>query len=263
MAEATASSRHLRLSLPGPATHYSAPFNLQQVLASSNWDSDGASMRDPSLYTGSGPSDGFTEPDFNPVPDTADLGVPHQVVSMTLTFLITFSAIGLFAYLCLLIGSSRGNRYLLLPAMILDMLILVLSTFTYIALMIVTFSYDTGLGVAYMLGGFVGNASCNVVISEPGSWETHLLLTRMVFRRRGRFWRGLLANQCFRLSVWVLHYMERERQTRDRRNRETGLPDAVLLAMRVQFIPTPARNSECNLVSYSDLLNWFKEPTSL
>nr|CAD7424226.1 unnamed protein product [Timema monikensis] len=54
-------------------------------------------------------------------------------------------------------------------------------------------------------------ASCNVLITEPGSWETHLLLTRVVFRGRGRFWRGLLANQCFRLSVWVLHYMKRKR----------------------------------------------------
>nr|CAD7400640.1 unnamed protein product [Timema cristinae] len=53
--------------------------------------------------------------------------------------------------------------------------------------------------------------SCNVVISEPESWETHLLLTRVVFRGRGRFWRRLLANQCFRLSVWVLHYMEEKR----------------------------------------------------
>nr|CAD7435067.1 unnamed protein product [Timema monikensis] len=225
MAEATASSRHLfgcpSRDLPLTILHrlifskfwISSTMkilscsillvNLDSILKS--FKSDGASMRDPSLYTGSGPSDGFTEPDFNPVPDTADLGVPHQgsfwqlesfntriaavipihhpevtlakpsveglklakvvqrnphkveIVSMTLTFLITFSAIGLFAYLCLLIGSSRGNRYLLLPAMILDMLILVLSTFTYIALMVVTFSYDTGLGVAYMLGGFVGN----------------------------------------------------------------------------------------------------------
>nr|CAD7198907.1 unnamed protein product [Timema douglasi] len=129
--------------------------NLDSILKS--FKSDGASMRDPSLYTDSGLSDGFAEPDFNPVPDTAGLGIPRQAASITLTCLITFSAIGLFAYLCLLIGSSRGNRYLLLPAMILDMLIIVLSTFTFIALMILTFSYDTGLGVAYMLGGFVGN----------------------------------------------------------------------------------------------------------
>nr|CAD7423066.1 unnamed protein product [Timema monikensis] len=69
------------------------------------------------------------------------------------------------------------------------------------------------------------NASCNVLISEPGSWETHLLLTRVVFRGRGRFWRGLLANQCIRLSVSVLPYMEGKRETRDRRDRPHGISE--------------------------------------
>nr|CAD7448748.1 unnamed protein product [Timema bartmani] len=106
----------------------------------------------------SGLSDDFTEPDFNRSPEMAAVGITHQVASMTLTFMITFSVIGLFAYLCLLIGSSRGNRYLLLPALILDMLIFVVSTLTSLAFMIIAFSGNAGvLGVAFMLGGLVVN----------------------------------------------------------------------------------------------------------
>nr|CAD7461506.1 unnamed protein product [Timema tahoe] len=106
----------------------------------------------------SGLSDDFAEPDFNPSPEMAAVGITHQVASMTLTFMITFSVIGLFAYLCLLIGSSRGNRYLLLPALILDMLIFVVSTLTSLAFMIIAFSGNAGvLGVAFMLGGLVVN----------------------------------------------------------------------------------------------------------
>nr|CAD7392568.1 unnamed protein product [Timema cristinae] len=73
-------------------------------------------------------------------------------------------------------------------------------------------------------------ASCNVLITEPGSWETHLLLTRVVFRGRGRFRHGLLANQCFRLSVWVLHYIDGEAS--DTAQTRSGDRTANLLSMR-------------------------------
>nr|CAD7264580.1 unnamed protein product [Timema shepardi] len=147
--------------------------NLDSILKSLK--RDGASMRDPSLYTDSGLSDGFAEPDFNPVPDTAGLGIPRQERDQFESFNTRIAAvIPIHHPEVTLVKPSveglklakvahetpirlKGNRYLLLPAMILDMLIIVLSTFTSIALMILTFNYDTGLGVAYMLGGFVGN----------------------------------------------------------------------------------------------------------